>query len=58
MDMELELVPVPVADTHRTKALYADRLGVTADVDVQPADGCGWCSCPCPVFVRAVCPSG
>ena len=39
MDMKLELVPIPVADVDRAKAFYADRLGFTVDVDVQPADG-------------------
>jgi predicted enzyme related to lactoylglutathione lyase len=39
VDMKLELVPIPVADVDRAKAFYADRLGFTADVDVQPADG-------------------
>lgn len=36
MDMKLELVPVPVADVDRAKAFYTDKLGFTADVDVQP----------------------
>ncbi|MCW2882005.1 MAG: glyoxalase [Sphaerisporangium sp.] len=35
----LELVPVPVADIDRAKDFYADRLGFTLDVDVQPAEG-------------------
>ena len=37
--MKLELVPIPVADVDRAKAFYADTLGFTLDVDVQPADG-------------------
>ncbi|GAB3306187.1 hypothetical protein GCM10027451_13110 [Geodermatophilus aquaeductus] len=39
VDMKLELVPIPVADVDRAKAFYADRLGFSVDVDVQPADG-------------------
>lgn len=39
MDMKLELVPLPVTDVDRAKAFYADRLGFTADVDVEPAPG-------------------
>ncbi len=37
--MELELVPVPVADVDRAKAFYVERLGFVEDVDVRPADG-------------------
>jgi predicted enzyme related to lactoylglutathione lyase len=37
--MKLELVPLPVADVDRAKSFYADKLGFTVDVDVQPADG-------------------
>ncbi|WP_395659345.1 VOC family protein [Nocardioides sp.] len=37
--MKLELVPLPVADVERSIAFYADRLGFTKDVDVQPAEG-------------------
>jgi predicted enzyme related to lactoylglutathione lyase len=39
MRMKLELVPIPVQDVDRAKAFYADTLGFTIDVDVQPADG-------------------
>jgi predicted enzyme related to lactoylglutathione lyase len=39
MKMKLELVPLPVADVERSIAFYADRLGFTKDVDVQPAEG-------------------
>lgn len=39
MDMKLELIPIPVTDVDRAKAYYADGLGFTVDVDVQPADG-------------------
>ena len=39
VDVEGELVSVPGADVDRAKAFHADRLGVTADVDVRPADG-------------------
>ncbi|GAA3105536.1 VOC family protein [Streptosporangium carneum] len=35
----LELVPVPVSDIDRAKAFYAERLGFTVDVDVQPQEG-------------------
>ena len=39
MDMKLELVPIPVADVDRAKAFYAEQLGFTLDVDVEPAAG-------------------
>lgn len=39
MQMKLELVPLPVSDVERSIAFYADQLGFTKDVDVQPADG-------------------
>ena len=39
MKMKLELVPLPVADVERSIAFYADKLGFTKDVDVQPAEG-------------------
>lgn len=39
MKMRLELVPIPVSDVDRAIAFYADRLGFTKDVDVQPSDG-------------------
>ena len=39
MNWTLEVVVVPVSDVDRAKAFYADRLGFTLDVDVQPADG-------------------
>ncbi len=39
MDLKLELVPVPVSDVDRAKAFYADQVGFTVDVDVQPAPG-------------------
>ena len=35
MDFKLELVPVPVTDVDRAKAFYVDRVGFTADVDLQ-----------------------
>jgi predicted enzyme related to lactoylglutathione lyase len=35
----LELVLVPVSDIDRAKAFYADRVGFTVDVDVNPAPG-------------------
>lgn len=37
--LKLELVPLPVADVELSIAFYADRLGFTKDVDVQPAEG-------------------
>jgi len=39
MKMKLELVPIPVSDVDRAIEFYADKLGFTKDVDVQPADG-------------------
>ena len=39
MQLKLELVPLPVSDVERAIAFYADQLGFTKDVDVQPADG-------------------
>ncbi len=39
MNMKLELVPVPVTDVDRAKAVYTDKVGFSVDVDVQPADG-------------------
>jgi len=39
VDMKLELVPIPVSDVDRAKAFYADALGCTVDVDVQPVEG-------------------
>jgi predicted enzyme related to lactoylglutathione lyase len=39
MDMKFELVPIPVTDVDRAKAFYADQVGFTLDVDVQPAPG-------------------
>src|SRR3954447_23338227 len=39
MQMRVELVPLPVSDVDRAIAFYADRLGFTKDVDVQPGNG-------------------
>ena len=39
MKMKLELIPIPVSDVDRAIAFYADRLGFTKDVDVQPSQG-------------------
>lgn len=39
MQMKVELIPLPVSDVERAIAFYADKLGFTKDVDVQPADG-------------------
>jgi catechol 2,3-dioxygenase-like lactoylglutathione lyase family enzyme len=37
--MRLELIPLPVSDVDRAIAFYADKLGFTKDVDVQPSEG-------------------
>lgn len=37
--MKLELVPLPVSDVERAIDFYANKLGFTKDVDVQPAEG-------------------
>jgi predicted enzyme related to lactoylglutathione lyase len=39
MQMKLELIPLPVSDVDRAIAFYADTLGFTKDVDVQPGEG-------------------
>ena len=39
MRMRLELIPLPVSDVDRAIAFYADKLGFTKDVDVQPSEG-------------------
>jgi predicted enzyme related to lactoylglutathione lyase len=39
MDMKLEMVPIPVSDVDRAIVFYADTLGFTKDVDVEPAAG-------------------
>lgn len=39
MQMKLELIPLPVSDVDRSIAFYADTLGFTKDVDVQPGQG-------------------
>jgi predicted enzyme related to lactoylglutathione lyase len=39
MEMNLELVPLPVMDVDRAKAFYVEQLGFVADVDVQPMEG-------------------
>jgi len=39
MDMNLELVPVPVSDVDRAKAFYVEKVGFNLDHDVQPANG-------------------
>jgi hypothetical protein len=38
MEMKLELVPIPVADIDRAKALYVEKLRFVADLDVHPTD--------------------
>ena len=37
--MKVELIPLPVSDVDRAIAFYADSLGFTKDVDVQPSEG-------------------
>jgi len=39
MQLKLELIPLPVSDVERSIAFYADKLGFTKDVDVQPGEG-------------------
>ena len=39
MKTKLELIPLPVSDVDRAIAFYADKLGFTKDVDVQPSEG-------------------
>ena len=39
MRMKIELIPLPVSDVDRAIAFYADKLGFTKDVDVQPSEG-------------------
>jgi predicted enzyme related to lactoylglutathione lyase len=39
VQMKVELIPLPVSDVDRAIAFYADRLGFTKDVDVQPSEG-------------------
>jgi predicted enzyme related to lactoylglutathione lyase len=37
--MRVELIPLPVSDVDRAISFYADQLGFTKDLDVQPGDG-------------------
>jgi len=39
VNMKLELVPVPVSDIDRAKAFYVEKIGFSADHDVQPGNG-------------------
>jgi predicted enzyme related to lactoylglutathione lyase len=39
MQMKVELIPLPVSDVDRAIAFYADILGFTKDVDVEPTAG-------------------
>ncbi len=39
MQMRLELIPLPVADVDRAITFYAETLGFTKDLDVQPSEG-------------------
>ena len=38
MKMELEVVPLPVADVDAAKAFYTEQVGFVLDHDVQPND--------------------
>ena len=38
MDLNLALVPIPVADVDRAKAFYGERVGFVVDADHQPND--------------------
>jgi predicted enzyme related to lactoylglutathione lyase len=37
--MKVELIPLPVSDVDSSIAFYADKLGFTKDLDVQPSEG-------------------
>jgi predicted enzyme related to lactoylglutathione lyase len=39
VQMRVELIPLPVSDVDRAISFYADQLGFTKDLDVQPGDG-------------------
>ena len=39
MELQLEVVPVPVDDVDRAKQFYVDKLGFNVDHDVQPSEG-------------------
>jgi catechol 2,3-dioxygenase-like lactoylglutathione lyase family enzyme len=39
MNLQPELLPVPVSDIDLAKAFYVKRLGFTADHDMRPNDG-------------------
>ncbi len=39
MQMKLELIPLPGSDVDRAIDFYADKLGCTKDVAVQPSEG-------------------
>jgi predicted enzyme related to lactoylglutathione lyase len=39
MQMQVELIPIPVSDVDRAIAFFADTLGFNKDVDVRPSDG-------------------
>jgi len=38
MDMRIELVPVPVSDVDRAKALYTEKVGFHEDIDARLSD--------------------
>ncbi|GAA4041114.1 glyoxalase [Hymenobacter glaciei] len=38
MDLQLELIPVPVADIDRAKTFYVQQVGFRLDHDVRPND--------------------
>lgn len=39
MEMKLELIPIPVGDVDRAKAIYVEKVGFSVDVDVRPVGG-------------------
>jgi len=39
MDLNLELIPVPVTDIDRAMRFYTEQAGLVLDVDVAPAEG-------------------
>jgi catechol 2,3-dioxygenase-like lactoylglutathione lyase family enzyme len=39
MDMELELIPLPISNIERSKAFYIDIVGFHLDHDVQSGNG-------------------
>lgn len=48
MDLKLELIAVPVADTDRAKTFYTEQLGFTADHDHRVAENLRFVQCTPP----------